>query len=62
MDIEFTGRGKMLEIYQDGVEVLVLPDSAKCMADESNRNPLDLDECPMGYDECLGDCEYYEEE
>lgn len=52
----------MLEIYQDGVEVLVLPDSAKCMADESNRNPLDLDECPMGYDECLGDCEYYEEE
>lgn len=52
----------MLEVYQDGVEVQCLPDCAKCKADEKERNPLDLDECPVGNESCCGDCFYYVEE
>ncbi len=51
-----------MEMMQDGVEVFCLPDSANCRADEEKRSPLDIDECPMGYDECTGDCFYYSED
>lgn len=52
-----------MEMYQDGVEVLVLPDSAKCIfLDEDKRNPLDIEVCTMGYEECTGECEYYTED
>lgn len=46
---------------QDGVEVLILPDEANCRADEERRSPLDLDECPLGYYSCSGNCYYYSE-
>lgn len=52
----------MLEVYQDGVEVQCLPDCAKCKADEKERSPLDLDECPLGYANCEGNCFCYTEE
>lgn len=52
----------MLEMYQDGVRVYVLPDGAKCLVDKEERSPLDLSECPMGYEFCTGNCEYYTEE
>lgn len=48
-------------MLQDGVRVDCLPDGAKCEADEEKRSPLDVDECPMGYGECSGNCLYYAE-
>lgn len=52
-----------MEMYQDGVRVWCLPDSAHCRGDELGRSPLDIgdDECPLGCLECSGMCEYYEE-
>lgn len=50
-----------MEMYQNGVEVIVLPDTAKCCADGEERNPLDIHICPIGNTECHGDCEYYTE-
>jgi len=50
-----------MDMKCDGVEILCLPDSAKCLVDKEGRSPLDIDECPMGYEECTGDCEYYAE-
>lgn len=51
----------MLKMYQDGVEVMILPDSAECLVDVDGRSPLDLDECPCGYETCLPDCAWYAE-
>nr|DAY46214.1 MAG TPA: PulE-GspE/GspE The type II secretory pathway [Caudoviricetes sp.] len=48
-------------MMQDGVEVYCLPDTAHCKADEQKRNPLDIDECPEGCEECTGDGYYYAE-
>ncbi len=45
----------------DGVECYCLPDCAYCAADEQKRNPLDIDDCPIGCEKCE-DCEYYEED
>ena len=50
-----------MNMKQDGVEIYCLPDSAKCYADEEERSPLDINECPKGYEECTGDCEHYTE-
>lgn len=50
-----------MTMMQDGVEVYCLPDGACCRADEEKRNPLYLEECPIGCEECTGDCMYYEE-
>ena len=50
-----------MEMYRDGVEVLILPDSAMCMADDELRNPQEITICPLGNFECSGDCEYYAE-
>ncbi|MGN0512721.1 MAG: hypothetical protein ACI4GD_00485 [Lachnospiraceae bacterium] len=47
---------------QDGVRVDCLPEESCCMADEEKRSPLDLDECPEGYEECTGDCIHYTED
>ena len=52
----------MVNMYQDGVEVFCLPDGAQCKADEEKRSPLELIECPLGYETCDGDCFYYDEE
>lgn len=49
-------------MFQDGVEVMILPDEAKCKVDEEERSPLDIDVCPYGYDFCTGDCLEYTEE
>lgn len=51
----------MLRILQDGVEVMILPDTAECLVDEKGRSPLDLGECPCGYDTCSPDCAWYAE-
>lgn len=48
-----------MEMYQDGVSVYVLPDGAICKADECKRNPIDIDDCPLGYEICTGDCDQY---
>lgn len=50
-----------MDMKCDGVEIFCLPDGANCCLDEGRRSPLDIDTCPMGYDECTGDCTYYEE-
>lgn len=50
-----------MEIYRDNVEVLVLPDSAKCLADEELKNPQDISICPLGNMQCSGECECYSE-
>ena len=49
-----------MEVYQDGVLVNCLPDSARCELDSKRRSPLDLDECPWGEEFCT-DCPYYAE-
>lgn len=48
-------------MMQDGVKVDCLPEEACCMADEEKRSPLELDSCPVGFDECSGNCTYYTE-
>lgn len=50
-----------MTMMQDGVEVYCLPDGASCEADERKRSPLDVEECPLGNDECTGFCTYYVE-
>lgn len=45
----------------DGVEIFCLPVGATCTADEEKRNPLDIEECPVGCEVCTGDCIYYAE-
>lgn len=39
-------------MIQDGIEVYCLPDGACCEVDENHRSPLDLDDCPLGYETC----------
>ena len=39
---------RSLEIYRNGVAVLVLPKDAKCMADDELRSPQDIEICPLG--------------
>lgn len=50
-----------MEIYRDGVEIDILPDTAKCCADDAERNPLNINMCPIGEQCCSGDCDYYTE-
>ena len=50
-----------MEMCRDGVDVLVLPETAKCLADDKLRNPQDIERCPLGNYECDGDCESYAE-
>lgn len=51
-----------MDMKQDGVIVDCLPDSACCKADDAKRSPLELTECPLGYDVCCGHCEQYSED
>lgn len=51
-----------MEIYHDGVPVYELPEYAVCKADEKKRNPLFMDICPLGYEDCVDGCEEYDEE
>lgn len=48
-----------MEIYRDGVEIDILPETAKCCADDTDRNPLNINMCPIGEQYCSGDCDYY---
>lgn len=50
-----------MRMIQGGVTVGILPDGAYCSADEARQSPLDMDECPLGKEECEGDCFYYSE-
>lgn len=36
-----------MEIYRDGVEIDILPETAKCCADDAERNPLNINMCPL---------------
>ena len=45
----------------DGIEVYVLPEDSKCLADERKQCPLNLMECPLGKEVCNTDCYYYAE-
>lgn len=51
-----------MRLFQDGVEVNILPDCAMCTLDDKLRSPLDIDECPIGEEFCPEDCPYYEED
>lgn len=55
-----------MKVYNDDVEIMILPDCAKCKL--TGNSPLNMEDCPMGFyqddddDICLpGDCEYYSE-
>ena len=37
-----------MEICRDGVEIDILPETAKCCADDAERNPLNINMCPIG--------------
>ena len=54
----------MIQMFQDGVEVQVLPDGAKCIIED--KCPFEMEECPLwkceSKYECSPDCEYYTEE
>lgn len=50
-----------MESYRDGVEVGIMPETAKCCADDEKRSPLDINVCPVGEQVCTGDCIYYAE-
>ena len=58
MDLLYEEKNKM-KVLQDEVEVTVLPDYAKCVADEELRNPLEIDVCPLGKEVCSGSCDCY---
>lgn len=49
-----------MEMYQDGVEVLII--LGHCEADDENRNVEELPYCPRFNETCSGDCPYYSEE
>lgn len=51
-----------MDMYQDGIKILILPDGAMCKADKLKRSPLDINICPLGHETCEGDCDQYEEE
>lgn len=53
-----------MRLFQDGVEVEILPDCAMCKLDDELRSPLDIpdDECPLGEEFCSGECCYYDED
>lgn len=54
-------RGVLPVVTPDGITIDVLPDSAVCGASEG-VSPLELDECPLGYEECCPeDCFFYDE-
>lgn len=50
-----------MEMYHCEERIYVLPENAICKADEYKRNPLDIDNCPLGHEICTGDCYQYEE-
>lgn len=50
-----------MEMYRNGVENDILPEIAKCCADDKERSPLDIIRCPIGEQYCSGDCDYYAE-
>jgi hypothetical protein len=51
-----------MRLFQDEVEVGVLPDDAHCKLDEDKEYILDLACCPLGNEFCSGWCDYYTED
>lgn len=51
-----------MRMFQDGVEVEILPDCAMCTLDDELRSPLDVSDCPLDEEFCPEDCPYYEED
>jgi hypothetical protein len=49
-----------MDCYSNGIQCFCLPDTACCIM--CNQNPLDIDECPIGNEQCDGDCIYYTED
>ena len=56
-------KGVNMEIKSsDGIDIHVLPESAKCFASEDHISPVSLNECPCGYDICCPEtCTNYSE-
>ena len=50
-----------MEMIYEGIKIYILLDNAVCIADEENRSPIDIIECPCGYDICTLDCRFYTE-
>ena len=51
-----------MRLFQDEVEVGVLPDDAHCKLDDNKEYILNLYPCPLGREFCSGYCDYYTEE
>ena len=51
-----------MRLFQDEVEVGILPDDAHCKLDEKKEYILNLFPCPLGKEFCSGNCDYYTEE
>ncbi len=51
-----------MRLFQDEVEVGVLPDDAHCKLDEDKKYILDLACCSLGNEFCSGWCDYYTED
>ena len=51
-----------MRLFQDEIEVGVLPEDAHCKLDDNKEYILDLYPCPLGNEFCTGNCYYYTEE
>lgn len=49
-----------MNMIQDGAKVFC--SIGYCKADDEKRNPEDIEKCPIGCEECDGDCFYYAED
>lgn len=49
-----------MNMIQDGIQVFC--SIGYCKADDEKRNPENIEECPIGCEECDGDCFYYAED
>lgn len=49
-----------MDLYQDGVEVLVMYEKNICTLDSEKSEIFDLPECPLGHNHCDAECSYCE--
>lgn len=53
-----------MQVFWDGVWIMILPESAHCKKDEEQRCPLEMCTCPMNESRyvCDPDCIHYSED
>ena len=49
-----------MEVYSNGIRCFCIPDCSKCRI--TDENPLHMNNCPIGYSKCDGDCDSYYED